>query len=422
MRHRSNTRRDPSKPDAMVRMVQFVLIGALMISALTYPAFAQQQPAETRPANAPGQVPQSADQTRAPQPAVLTQVETQVVATDLPPLWALEFLPDGRKLVTVKSGALRIIGQDGALGPDISGVPAVDARGQGGLLDVALSPDFDTDHRVFFSFAEPRADGNGTSVGSGGLVLDGNGGGSLADVKVIFRQMPSHSGNSHFGSRLAFGAAGELFVTVGERYDAAARQHAGDVSSGFGKVFRIDTTGAALRDNPFVDQAGALAEIWSLGHRNMQSATVDAQGQLWTVEHGPRGGDELNRPEAGLNYGWPEVTYGIDYSGAPIGDGITASAATEQPVYYWDPVIAPSGMAIYQGAEFPEWSGAFLIGGLVSQSVIVLHMKNDRVAFEERIALGARVRDVKIGPDGAVYVVTDGRGGASQILRLTKAP
>lgn len=416
MRHPSNT-----WCDHMVRMVSVVL-SALMMSISAHPAAAQQQSAETRPANAVGQVPQSADQTRAPQPVVLTPVETQVVAADLPPLWALEFLPDGRMLVTVKSGALRIIGQDGTLGPEISGVPAVDARGQGGLLDVALSPEFDTDHRVFFSFSEPREDGNGTSVGSARLDLADNGGGSLADVKVIFRQMPSYSGHSHFGSRLAFGSGGELFVTVGERYDAAARQHAGDVSSGFGKVFRIDTSGAALSDNPFVGQAGALPEIWSLGHRNVQSAIVDAQGRLWTVEHGPRGGDELNRPEAGQNYGWPEVTYGIDYSGAAIGDGITASAATEQPVYYWDPVIAPSGMAFYQGTEFPEWNKAFLIGGLVSQSVIVLHMKNDRVAFEERIAVGARVRDVKSGPSGAVYVVTDGRVEPSRILRLTKAP
>lgn len=427
MCHTNNLRRDHSartsyKSGPMGRVAPVVLISALMTLTSAHASAAQQQSAETRPANAAGQVPKSADQTRAPQPTVLTQVETQVVTADLPPLWALEFLPDDRMLVTVKSGALRIIGQDGALGPEISGVPAVDARGQGGLLDVALSPDFDTDHRVFFTFAEPRADGNGTSVGSGHLVLDGKDGGSLEHVKVIFRQRPSHSGNSHFGSRLAIGPAGDLFVTAGERYDAAARQQAGDVSSGFGKVFRIDASGAALPDNPFVSQPGALPEIWSLGHRNMQSATVDAQGRLWTVEHGPRGGDELNRPEAGQNYGWPEVTYGIDYSGAAIGDGVTQSAETEQPVYYWDPVIAPSGMAFYQGAEFPEWNGAFLIGGLVSQSVIVLHMENDRVSFEERIAVGARVRDVKTGPDGAVYVVTDGREGFSQILRLTKAP
>ncbi|GLS86140.1 glucose dehydrogenase [Cypionkella aquatica] len=380
-----------------------------------------QQPVETRAPNGVGQTPQRADQTRAPQPDTLTTVDTQVIAADLPPLWAMEFLPDGRMLTTVKAGALRIVAADGSLGPEITGLPEVDGRGQGGLLDVALSPQFETDGQVFFSYAEPRDDGNGTAVASGKLVLDEAGGGRLEDVRVIFRQTPSHSGNAHFGSRLVFGAQGELFVTVGERSDAATRQQAQDPASGFGKVFRIDASGAALGDNPFVALDGALPQVWSLGHRNMQAAALDDKGRLWTVEHGPRGGDELNRPEAGLNYGWPEVTYGIDYSGANIGDGITATAATEQPVYYWDPVIAPSGMTFYQGDEFPEWNGAFLVGGLVSQGVVVLHMKDDRVAYEQQISLGERVRDVKLGQDGAVYVVTDGRSGASQILRLTKA-
>lgn len=401
----------------LLRGLAVTLAGA---TAMVAPVFAQQQPIESRAANGVGQMPLRADQTRAPQPATLTQVATQVIAADLPPLWAMEFLPDGRMLTTVKAGAMQIVGQDGTLGAEISGLPDVDAGGQGGLLDVALSPQFETDNRVFFSFSEPRADGNGTAVGSAKLVFEGDAG-RLEDVKVIFRQTPSHDGNKHFGSRLVFGAQGELFVTVGERSDAATRHQAGDPASGFGKVFRIDATGAAISDNPFVGVAGALPEIWSLGHRNMQSATLDDKGRLWTVEHGPRGGDELNRPEAGLNYGWPEVTYGIDYSGAAIGDGITANAATEQPVYYWDPVIAPSGMAFYQGKAFPEWNGAFLVGGLGSQSVVVLHMKDDRVAFEEQVAIGARVRDVKTAPDGSVYVVTDGRSGSSQILRLTKA-
>jgi glucose/arabinose dehydrogenase len=186
-------------------------------------------------------------------------------------------------------------------------------------------------------------------------------------------------------------------------------------------VFRIDQNGQALPDNPLIDQEGALPEIWSLGHRNMQSATLDGEGRLWTVEHGPKGGDELNMPEAGVNYGWPEVTYGIDYSGEPIGEGITANSETTQPIYYWDPVIAPSGMAYYEGDEFPSWQGAFLVGGLVAQSVVVLHMENDRVAFEERVPLDARVRDVKVGPEGAVYAVTEDRSGSSEIIRLTSA-
>ncbi len=356
----------------------FLRVGALLLAGvLSLPAEAQNEPAETHPANAPDQQPQSPDQTRAPQPATKPQIKQKVIATDLPQLWSLEFLPDGRMLVTVKEGAMRIIDRDGIAGPDIAGIPEVYVSGQGGLLDVALAPDFGTSGRIFFSYSEPREDGNGTTVASARLALDDNGGGKLDDVKVIFRQTPTYDGRSHFGSRLVFGSQGELFVTVGERSNAAVRVQAQDISSGLGKVFRIDQAGAPLPDNPFVGRDGALPEIWSLGHRNMQSAALDGQGRLWTVEHGPRGGDELNRPEAGMNYGWPEVTYGIDYSGAPIGKGITANADTQQPVYYWDPVIAPSGMAYYDGEEFPAWRGAFLIGGLVAQALVVVHLKND---------------------------------------------
>ena len=395
---------------------------SLLVLALAIhtPAWAQSAPAETQPPNAENQEPQSPDQTRAPQPSDPAQVEQEIVATGLPQLWALEFLPDNRMLVTVKSGAMMIIGEDGETGPEIDGVPEVDARGQGGLLDVALAPDFETSNKIFFSFSEPRDGGNGTSVASGTLVQDEDGG-RLEDVQVIFRQTPTYDGNKHFGSRLVFGNNGELFVTVGERSDTPIRDQAQDIASGLGKVFRIDQNGKALPDNPLLDKQGALPEIWSLGHRNMQSATLDDQGRLWTVEHGPKGGDELNMPQAGVNYGWPEVTYGIDYSGEPIGEGITANTETTQPIYYWDPVIAPSGMAFYQGDEFPSWDGAFLVGGLVAQSVVVLHMENDRVAFEERVPVGARVRDVKAGPDGAVYAITEDRSGSSEIVRLTSA-
>lgn len=391
-----------------------------LAGALTMPALAQNATVETPPPNAANQQPQSPDQTRAPQPDTVPRVETTVIAQDLPQLWSLEFLPDGRMLVSAKQGAMHIVAADGTLGPPLDGVPRVFSEGQGGLLDLALAPDFETSHRLFFSFAEPREGGNGTSVASARLVLDEQGGGALEDVKVIFRQLPTYDGTNHFGSRLVFGPVGELYVTVGERSDAAMRVQAQDLGSGLGKVFRIDAEGAALPDNPFVGQADALPEIWSLGHRNMQAAALDGSGRLWTVEHGPRGGDELNRPEAGGNYGWPEVTYGIEYSGDPVGEGLTASAETRQPVYYWDPVIAPSGMAWYDADEFPEWRGAFLVGGLVAQAVVVLHLEDDRVAFEEHVPIGARVRDVKLGPDGAVYVVTETRSGSSQILRLTR--
>ncbi|WP_417309639.1 PQQ-dependent sugar dehydrogenase [Devosia sp.] len=389
--------------------------------ALTLGTSALAQGVTTQPPNAPSQEPAFPEQTRAPLPDSQPQVETSVVADGLPQLWAMEFLPDGRMLVTAKAGRMFVIGPDGTVGPDISGLPEVDARGQGGLLDVALAPDFETSNRIFFSFSEPRDAGNGTSVASAVLKIDDAGEGELSEVEVIFRQTPGYDGNKHFGSRLVFSPEDNLYVTVGERSDAAVRNQAQDVGSGLGKVFRIDQNGAPLPDNPLVDVDGAQPEIWSLGHRNMQSATLGPDGRLWTVEHGPRGGDELNQPQAGKNYGWPEVTYGIEYSGQPVGDGVTFSEGVSQPVYYWDPVIAPSGMALYQGAEFPTWQNAFLIGGLVAQGLVVLHLEDDVVVAEERVPLGARVRDVRVGPDDAVYVVTEQRGAGSAIVRLSNA-
>ncbi|KKB76011.1 glucose dehydrogenase [Devosia soli] len=401
------------------------LLASTALCAAFLPALALAQentPVETKAPNAPSQQPAFDGQTRAPQPAETPEIETTVIAADLPQLWAMEFLPDGRMLVTTKAGAMHIVTPEGEVGEAISGVPAVDTRGQGGLLDVALAPDYENSGKIFFSFAEPREGGNGTSVASAVLTPNDQNSGALSDVSVIFQQMPTYDGNKHFGSRLVFAPDGALFVTVGERSDVETRNQAQDVSSGLGKVFRIDVNGDALPDNPFVSTADALPEIWSFGHRNMQSAALDGDGRLWTVEHGPKGGDELNRPEPGVNYGWPEVTYGIDYSGAPIGDGITAMEGTTQPVYYWDPVIAPSGMAFYEGDEFPEWQGAFLIGGLVSQGVVVVHLDGNSVAFEERVPLQARIRDVKVGPDDAVYAVTENpNGGTSSIIRLSKA-
>lgn len=377
-------------------------------------------PVETGPANAPDQQPAFAEQTRAPQPGEMPEVTFQPFAVDLPQLWAMEFLPDGRMLVTAKEGAMHVISAEGTAGPAITGVPEVDARGQGGLLDVALAPDFESSGRIFFSFAEPREDGNGTSVASATLALDGDGG-ALEDVTVIFRQMPSYDGDKHFGSRLVVGDD-VLYVTVGERSDREPRVQAQDLDSGLGKVFRIGFDGRPLDDNPFVGREDAQPEIWSYGHRNLQSAALDAGGRLWTVEHGPKGGDELNMPQAGLNYGWPTITYGIEYSGQEVGGGLTSMEVMEQPVYYWDPVIGPSGMALYQGEEFPEWNGTFLIGGLVTTGIVIVHLDGDRVAFEERVPLDQRIRDVKVGPDGAVYAVTEDRNaGASQILRLTRA-
>jgi len=402
---------------------------ALSLTLLLTPALAQTtepaagEPVETQPANAPDQEPASPDQYRAPQPADPVQTSTETVAEGLPMLWAMEFLPDGRMLVTAKQGALHVIGEDGTAGPAIAGVPEVDARGQGGLLDVALAPDFADSGRIYFSYAEPREGGNGTTVASATLVLDEAGGGTLEDVTTIFAQQPTYDGDKHFGSRIVPHADGSLYITVGERSDDVTRVQAQELASGFGKVFHITAEGEPIEDNPFVDTADALPEIWSLGHRNVQSAALDGEGRLWLVEHGARGGDELNLPEAGLNYGWPDVAYGIEYSGEAIGEGVTDDGETQQPVYYWDPVIAPSGMALYEGEEFPNWENTFIIGGLVTTGLVVVHLgDDDRVEFEERIPLEARVRDVRIGPDGAIYAVTEDReAGTSAIIRVSSA-
>nr|WP_204262889.1 PQQ-dependent sugar dehydrogenase [Methylobacterium sp. BTF04] len=358
------------------------------------------------------------NQTRAPKPDAATAVKTETVAKGLDSPWAMEFLPDGRMLVTEKAGKMRIVAKDGTVGAPITGVPKVDAKGQGGLLDVALSPSFAADRLIFFSYAEPREKGNGTTVARAKLIEE-KGAGRLDEFKVIFRQMPTYDGDKHFGSRLVFAPDGKLFVTVGERSDKVTRVQAQDLTSGLGKVFRIDTDGNAAKDNPFTGGEKAKPEIWSYGHRNVQAAALDAQGRLWTAEHGPRGGDELNRPRPGVNYGWPEVSYGIEYDGGKIGEGKTQAAGTAQPVYYWDPVIGPSAMALYSGDAFPAWKDAFLISGLVSEGLVAVKLDGDKVVSEERIPLESRIRDVKVGSDGAVYAVTDGADG--KILKLTPA-
>ncbi|NMA99458.1 MAG: PQQ-dependent sugar dehydrogenase [Phyllobacteriaceae bacterium] len=396
-------------------------LATVSMVVLSQVAFAQPASVETRPPNASDQTPAFEGQTRAPQPETLVDPKADVIAEGLPHLWSLEFLPDGRMLVTAKRGTMHVVSPDGAVVEVAGELPEVDASGQGGLLDVALANDFETSGKIYFSFAEKREGGNGTSVAAGTLTFDDAGAPTLSDVSVIFRQMPTYNGRLHYGSRIVPNDDGTLYVTVGERSDAEVRGQAQELESGLGKVFRINADGSAVEGNPFIGEGNALPEIWSSGHRNVQGATLDGEGRLWTIEHGARGGDELNRPEAGKNYGWPDVAYGIEYNGNPIGEGVTSSAETQQPIYYWDPVIAPSGMDYYDGSEFPEWEGAFIIAGLMAQGVVVVHTDGDRVTTEQRVPLNARVRDVKTGPDGAVYAVTENPGeGSSTIVRLSR--
>lgn len=361
-------------------------------------------------------LPADAEAARSPTPApVDAPVRVETVTRGLNHPWALAFLPDGRMLVTEREGRLRVVERDGRISEPIAGVPPVAARGQGGLLDVALDPRFADNRLVYLSYAEPGEGGTaGTAVARGRL-----GEGRLEDVRVSYRQQPKVPGGNHFGSRLVFARDGTLFVTQGDRN--AYRERAQDLSAGFGKIVRINADGSVPRDNPFVGRSGTQPQIWSYGHRNVQAAALHPQtGELWTVEHGARGGDELNRPETGRNYGWPVITYGVDYSGARIGEG-TAKEGMEQPVYYWDPVIAPSGMTFYTGDAYPGWNGSLFIGSLQPGLLVRLQLKDGKVAREERYLarLRERIRDVRQGPDGLLYLVTDSADG--RILRVMPA-
>jgi aldose sugar dehydrogenase len=370
-------------------------------------------PVETRPAEDPSQQPAFAGQTRAPSVTTSVALEHRVVTDQLENPWGLEPMPDGRWLVTEKGGALRIVSASGQISEPVAGLPAVDARGQGGLLDVAVSPTFAQDRMVYWSYTEPRDGGNATSVARGRLSTDGR---TLGDVQVIFRATPTYDGDKHYGSRLAFDPAGHLFVTLGERSDMPMRPQAQDLGSHMGKTIRINADGTVPADNPFVGRAGALPEIWSLGHRNVQGLAIQpGTGAIWTTEHGTRGGDEVNLDRAGLNYGWPEVAYGIEYSGRP-GPWVQQREGTEQPVYYWDPVIAAGGADFYTGALVPEWQGDLMVAAMKEQHIARLVIENDRVVGEERLMtdLGARVRSVATGVDGALWSVTD----SGQLVRL----
>ncbi len=377
-----------------------------------------QPPAETRDTNKAGYQPASPNQTRAPEIKANVQYDVQeVVAAGIASPFAVEFLPGGKFLITERvAGQFRIADKDGKLSPPIKdGVPAVHGVGQGGLLDVALDPNFAANQMIYWSYAEPNSDKtNNTAVAKGKLVDGAQPG--IEGVEVIWRQTPALQSNLHFGSRLVFARDGTLFVTLGERSVPAGRVQAQDLHSGLGKIVRINTDGSVPKDNPFADQkSNALPEIWSYGHRNVQGAFLHpVTGELWELEHGPQGGDEINIARKGKDYGWPTITYGVEYGGTlrKIGEGITAKDGMEQPLYYWDPVIAPGGLAYYDADLFPAWKGSVFAAGLNPSFVARLTMDGETVKGEERFNFSDRerdrYRDIGVGPDGALYLLTDG--------------
>ena len=344
-----------------------------------------------------------------------TPVEVQRVVGDLAHPWGIAFLPDGSFLVTERPGRLTLVPAGATEAVPVDGVPAVYANGQGGLLDVAIDPSFASNRLVYLSYAEEGPGGAGTAVARGTLSI-GEGEAALRNVETIFRQTPKVAGGRHFGARLMFAPDGTLFVGLGDRGRDAEAQDAGNT---IGTLVRIHPDGRVPSDNPFVGRSGVRPEIWSIGHRNIQGADIDpATGRIVTVEHGARGGDEINVPLAGRNYGWPVISYGRQYSGAPIGEG-TAKAGLEQPVYYWDPSIAPSGLVVYDGDLFPGWRGDIVVGALRAQRLVRLAFENGRVTGEEVLLDGAigRIRDVEVAPDGSLYLLTDDANGS--VYRLT---
>jgi glucose/arabinose dehydrogenase len=408
-------------------------------------AISQQGGVDPRPPNATGQTPAFPGQTRAPERKSNVAFDVVTVAEGLQFPWGMAFLPGGppspaasagldeaaalargrevgRFLVTEKQpGRLRIVGADGKLSEPVAGLPAVDARGQGGLLDVSLDPAFASNHLIYWSYSEPREGGvNNTAVARGRLVEEAAP--RVDDVQVIFHQTPSLNSQAHFGGRLVWGRDGTLFITLGERSITEGRMQAQRMDGLLGKIVRINSDGTVPKDNPFVGKEGVRPEIWSFGHRNVEAATLNpATGELWEVEHGTRGGDEINIPRKGKDYGWPTIAYGIEYQGASITGGITAKEGMEQPIYYWDPVIAPSGMTFYTGDLFPAWKGNLFIGGLASMNLVRLTVNGEKIVDEERLLKDLqpkpeRIRDVRQGPDGALYLLTDSVTG--RLLKL----
>jgi glucose/arabinose dehydrogenase len=338
------------------------------------------------------------------------KVNVKSIATGLKNPWGLAILPDGSFLVTERTGNLRIVQPNGTIGAPVSGLPKIMNEGQGGLLDVVLAPDFATSKKIYFSYSEPAEKGSGNSTAVSFATLNGN---KLEKVTRVFSQQPKVDSNAHFGSRLVWAPDGTLYITLGDRF--SKKEDAQTLNNHHGKVVRINADGSVPKDNPFISTPGALPEIWSYGHRNMQGAAINPMSkQLWTGEHGPQGGDELNLDQAGKNYGWPVITYGENYGGGKIGEG-TQKAGMEQPLKYWVPSIATAGFIFYTGDKFPAWKNNILLTGLVGRTLVRLTVDGNKVTQEERLLtkeLNERLRHIVQGPDGLVYLISDESKGS----------
>ena len=379
---------------------------AIALTVTASPALAQ---VDQGPANVPSNTPAFENQTRAPEIENTGTLQTETVAEGLVHPWGVEVLPEGGYLVTERAGRLQHIAADGTM-TEVEGVPEVVAQRQGGLLDVALAPDFETSREVYMTYSKPQGSGEAaTAVASARLSDDAA---SLEEVSDIYVQTPPSPTAMHFGSRVV--PDGDvLYVTLGEHSSESERVLAQDLGASYGKVVRITPDGSAPDDNPFADDEDALPEVWTYGHRNPQGAALGPEGRLWVLEHGPAGGDELNLIEPGANYGWPEVSYGQKYSGSPVGTGETSAEGVTEPVYYWDPVIAPGGFTFYEGDMFEGWEGDVVASSLTPGGIVRLKLEDDRVTGEARyLSELGRVRDIDIDADGALLVLTDDPDGA----------
>lgn len=380
-------------------------------------ALAQGAPVAQGDANVPAFEPAFPEQTRAPAAVSGVTFAVETLADGLVHPWGLAVTPDGDYLVTERPGRLRVIA-GGALRPEpVAGLPEVFAQDQGGLLDVALGPDFANDRAIYWTYSKPMGDGmSATAAARGTLSADMS---QVTDVEDVFVQSPPSPSPMHYGSRLAFDEGGHVFVTTGEHFTMEERVKAQDLGATYGKIIRVTLDGSAPPDNPFLMEEGAVETIWTYGHRNIQGAALHPEtGHLWAIEHGPQGGDELNKIDPGANYGWPVISYGETYEGNPVGSGETSAPGMTQPRYYWDPVIAPGDMVFYQGGMFADWQGDVLIAALSPAAIVRLDMDGDTVTGEERLLTDqGRIRDVDVAPDGALLALTDKEDGA--LLRLT---